>query len=150
MLTVFCLARPLRTVHLFGCLRTQDLFLRRMECYSKWYHKWCTCKVSCLSATTLCMCVCVRHCRVFVCVYCMCVWVRAQQSVSRGTWRRPRLRLLALPDVDACSLVYVIVRVPLASGIFVNTICRQAGGLGGAVCGASLLPFRAQSHGRAN
>eukprot|EP00802_Teleaulax_amphioxeia_P007937 Tamp_07945.p4 GENE.Tamp_07945~~Tamp_07945.p4 ORF type:complete len:136 (-),score=12.95 Tamp_07945:633-1040(-) len=23
---------------------TQDLFLRRMECYSKWYHKWCTCQ----------------------------------------------------------------------------------------------------------
>ena len=26
----------------YMCL--QDLFLRRMECYAKWYHKWCTCK----------------------------------------------------------------------------------------------------------
>ena len=24
------------------CMR--DLFLRRMECYARWYHKWCTCK----------------------------------------------------------------------------------------------------------
>jgi hypothetical protein len=95
----------------------------------------------------------VRVCTPLSCVLCVCivcVWVRAQQSGSLGTWRRQRLRLLALPDVDECSLVYVIVRAPLASGIFVNTICRQAGGLGGSVCGASLLSFRARSQGRAN
>jgi hypothetical protein len=85
MSTVFCLARPLRTVHLVGCLRIQDLFLRRLECYSKWYHKWCTCKVSRLSATSVCMCVCVRHCRVSVrvCIVCVggCVLSRAALSV---------------------------------------------------------------------
>jgi len=26
---------------LYRC--AQDLFLRRLECYAKWYHKWCTC-----------------------------------------------------------------------------------------------------------
>jgi hypothetical protein len=95
---------------------------------------------------------------VCVCVSCVCVRV-LYVSVGACSAKRPPRYLASTkaaptgPDRRGRVLTgvcYIIVRVPLAPGILFNTICRQAGGLGGSVCGASLLSFRAQSQGLAN